>query len=152
MLDRATLCYPEIPKNASISEDDVDSNNYKHRNKMILGIGTDIVHISRIQDLLTKFGDKFISRILSPNEISAYNSGGKKISFLAKRFAAKEAVSKALGTGIGTDIEFKDIVISNNEAGGPIVTIDRDIAVGKNILISIADEVDVAVAFAVVSR
>ena len=119
---------------------------------MIIGIGTDIVHISRIQDLLTKFGDKFTARILSPSEIATYNSGGKKISFLAKRFAAKEAVSKALGTGIGKDIEFKDIIISNNGSGGPIVTIDRDIAVGKNIFISIADEVDVAVAFAVVSR
>ena len=66
-------------------------------------------------------------------------------------FAAKEAISKAFGTGIGNEIEFKDIVISNNEAGCPMVTIDRDIAIGKNIFLSIADEIDVAVAFAVIS-
>ena len=119
---------------------------------MIIGIGTDIVRIDRIQSLVTKFGDKFISRILAPSEITRFNTGGKKISFLAKRFAAKEAISKAFGTGIGNEIEFKDIVISNNDAGCPIVTIDRDIAIGKTIYLSIADEVDVAVAFAVISK
>lgn len=118
---------------------------------MIIGIGADIVRISRIQNLLAKFGDKFILRILAPSEIAIYNTNGKKISFLAKRFAAKEAISKAFGTGIGEYLEFKDIIISNNEAGCPIAKIDRDIALGKNIFISITDEVDVAVAFAVVS-
>ena len=119
---------------------------------MILGIGTDIVRIDRIQSLINKFGDKFISRILAPSEIIKFNADGKKTSFLAKRFAAKESISKAFGTGIGNDIEFKDIVITNNAAGCPIVTIDRDIATGKNIFLSIADEIDVAVAFAVVSE
>lgn len=118
---------------------------------MIIGIGTDIVRIDRIENLVGKFGDKFISRILATSEIVKFNVGGRKISFLAKRFAAKEAISKAFGTGIGNEIEFKDIVISNNEAGCPIVTIDRDIAIGKNIFLSIADEIDVAVAFAVIS-
>lgn len=118
---------------------------------MIIGIGTDIVHIDRIEDLVAKFGDKFISRILSNDEITRFNATGKKISFLAKRFAAKEAISKAFGTGIGNAIEFTDIVIMNNEAGCPIVTIDRDIALGKKIFLSIADESDVAVAFAIIS-
>ena len=118
---------------------------------MIIGVGTDIVRIDRIENLVGKFGDKFISRILAQSEIIKFNAGGRKTSFLAKRFAAKEAISKAFGTGIGNEIEFKDIVISNNEAGCPIVTIDRDIAIGKNIFLSIADEIDVAVAFAVIS-
>ncbi len=118
---------------------------------MIIGIGTDIVRIDRIENLATKFGDKFISRILSKSEIAKFNATGKKTSFLAKRFAAKEAVSKAFGTGIGNEIGFTDIVISNNEAGCPIVTINKDIAIGKHIFISIADESDVAIAFAVIS-
>ena len=120
-------------------------------NSMIIGIGTDIVRIDRIENLVAKFGDKFISRILAKSEIAKFNATGKKVSFLAKRFAAKEAISKAFGTGIGNEIEFKDIVISNNESGCPIVTIDRDIAMGRNIFLSIADEIDVAVAFAVIS-
>jgi len=118
---------------------------------MITGIGTDIVRIDRIKNLVDKFGNKFISRILSASEITKFNASGKKISFIAKRFAAKEAISKAFGTGIGNEIEFKDIVISNNEAGCPIVTIDRDIAINKKIFLSIADEIDVAVAFAIIS-
>jgi len=117
---------------------------------MIIGIGTDIVRVGRIENLVVKFGDKFISRILAPSEIVNFNAKGRKISFLAKRFAAKEAISKAFGTGIGNEIEFKDIVISNNEAGCPIVTINKDIARGKNIFLSIADESDVAIAFAII--
>ena len=119
---------------------------------MITGIGTDVVRIDRIQNLLTKFGDKFVSRILSPSEIVKFNAIGRDVSFLAKRFAAKEAVSKAFGTGIGNEIEFKDIIITNNKAGCPIVNIARDIATGKNIFLSIADEVDVAIAFAVIEE
>lgn len=117
---------------------------------MIIGIGTDIVRLDRIERLLKKFGDKFISRILSPSEIIKLESSISKSHFLAKRFAAKEAIAKALGTGIGLHIAFKDIIISNNSLGAPIVSIHKDIAQGKNILLSIADEKDLAIAFAVV--
>lgn len=119
---------------------------------MIIGIGTDIVRIERIERLLLKFGDKFIFRILSSQEILKFNENANKTSFLAKRFAAKEAVAKALGTGFGVHLFFKDIIISNNDMGCPLVFVDRDIAQGKNILLSIADEMDVAIAFAVISQ
>lgn len=118
---------------------------------MIIGVGTDIVRIDRIECLLLKFGDKFISRILAPSEIIKFESANSGAHFLAKRFAAKEAIAKALGTGIGSHIAFKDIIISNDFLGAPIVSVDKDIIQGKNILLSIADEKDVAIAFAVVS-
>ena len=118
---------------------------------MITGIGTDIVRIDRIERLVKEFGDKFIDRILSPSERTRYDSSTNSASFLAKRFAAKEAVAKAFGTGIGPELEFKDIIISNDKSGRPIVTVSADIAMGKNILLSIADETDVAIAFAVVT-
>lgn len=118
---------------------------------MIIGIGTDIVYKNRIEYLTNKFGNKFISRILSQNEILQLKTKTHNYSFIAKRFAAKEAVAKAFGLGIGKELSFQDIEISNNEFGMPIVTIKRPIAHGKNIFLSISDEHDVAIAFAVIS-
>lgn len=121
---------------------------------MIIGVGTDIVRIERIAHVVSKFNEKFLTRILSNDEIIQYtnNPAEKQIPFLAKRFAAKEAIAKALGTGIGPYLTFKDIVIYNNHLGAPFVTINREIAYDKNIMLSIADEIDVAIAFAIVSQ
>ena len=122
---------------------------------MIFGIGTDIVDVERIRKLgsLEKFADK----ILSLNELEVFNSeiDEKKVTFLAKQFAAKEAVSKALGTGIGTDIRFNQIEILRNSDGKPylnhdgmITTIFNDLGITKT-HVSLSDEKKYVLAFVV---
>ena len=88
---------------------------------MIFGIGTDIVEVERIMNMNSL--DKFAKKILSFEELKGCNSliEEKKISFLAKQFAAKEAVSKALGTGIGESVKFNEIEILRNEYGKPYI-------------------------------
>lgn len=91
---------------------------------MIIGIGSDIIEISRIAEQLQKSGEKFQDKCFTSEEIEAsfrYSSENKKavISHFAKRFAAKEAFAKACGRGIGKNIGFKDIVITNDSFGKP---------------------------------
>ncbi|MRI34868.1 holo-ACP synthase [Endozoicomonas sp. OPT23] len=121
---------------------------------MIAGIGTDIVRIDRIQKALDRSGERFARRILTETEMQTFEQSGLKASWLAKRFAAKEAASKALGTGIGK-VSFQDLEVSNNEAGAPLMTFlgnagalqeERGISA---IHLSLSDEVDSAVAFVV---
>ena len=122
---------------------------------MIFGIGTDIVEVERIRklDSLEKFADK----ILSLNELEVFKSqiDEKKVTFLAKQFAAKEAVSKALGTGIGRDIRFNQIEILRNSDGKPylnhdgiITTIFNDLGITKT-HVSLSDEKKYALAFVI---
>jgi len=90
----------------------------------IVGLGNDIINITRIEKSIAKFGDKFINKLYTPKEIllaGKFGSKQKLYSFYAKRFAAKEALVKAIGTGFSKDISFKDIEILNNEQGKPIV-------------------------------
>lgn len=91
----------------------------------ILGIGTDIVNIERIQTLYEQHGERFSSRILTKEELSNKNhlKSDSYIRYLAKRFAAKEACAKALGTGIGEHASFHDIIISNSPSGVPTITL-----------------------------
>jgi holo-[acyl-carrier protein] synthase len=87
----------------------------------IFGIGTDIINIKRIEKSFKKYGNKFKNKIFSKNEI-AYCEGKKNpFPFYAKRFAAKEALSKALGTGIRKEIIFKNMEVSNNNLGKPFI-------------------------------
>ncbi len=79
-------------------------------------IGTDIIQISRIEKLLTKFGDTFKERFLHPEEIHIL----KKTESIAGFWAAKEAISKALECGIGAKLSFHDIIISKNKRGAPV--------------------------------
>ncbi len=122
---------------------------------MIFGIGTDIVDVERIRKLgsLEKFADK----ILSLNELEVFKSqiDEKKVTFLAKQFAAKEAVSKALGTGIGKDIRFNQIEILRNSYGKPylnhdgiITTILNDLGITKT-HVSLSDEKKYVLAFVI---
>ena len=122
---------------------------------MIFGIGTDIVEVERIRklDSLEKFADK----ILSLNELEVFKSqiDEKKVTFLAKQFAAKEAVSKALGTGIGKDIRFNQIEILRNSDGKPYLnhdgmntTIFNDLGITKT-HVSLSDENKYALAFVI---
>ena len=91
---------------------------------MILGHGVDIVNIDRIDDSIKKFGDVFIEKIFTESEIyqaQKYEIPKLKLSFFAKRFAAKESFAKALGSGIGDLINFKDINVVNNSDGKPVI-------------------------------
>lgn len=78
-------------------------------------IGTDIISIQRIEEALEKFGDRFKTRFLNPSEIAI----GDKAARIAGFWAAKEAVSKALGCGIGKELSFHDITLVKNEKGAP---------------------------------
>ena len=122
---------------------------------MTIAIGTDIIDIQRIADAVERQGDKFVQRILTQSEISEYQARGHSVSFLAKRFAAKEAIAKALGTGIGRGISFQHMIISNNAEGAPQVEL-RDMASeklkqlgGTHVLISLSDEKSYALAYVI---
>ena len=86
---------------------------------MIYGIGTDIVSIERVQEILKKNRDGFINRVLTEHERALFTNKADSAAFCAKRFAAKEAFSKALGTGIGRVVSFQDLTVRNNENGKP---------------------------------
>jgi len=88
---------------------------------MILGTGIDIIEVDRIQASYEKFGERFLNRILKPAEI-AYCLGHKRPApFLAARFAAKEAISKAFGTGIGKELGWQDMEVGRKPSGEPYV-------------------------------
>lgn len=89
---------------------------------MITGIGIDIVELKRIQDIVVR-QKRFAERILTSNEKQVFDklAGKRKIEFLAGRFAAKEAFSKAKGTGIGKELSFVDIEIASDEKGKPFI-------------------------------
>lgn len=87
---------------------------------MIRGIGTDIIEISRIASQMEKYGDKFLHKILTDPEIEYCARYKFSAPHVAGRFAAKEAIAKALGKGFGEEINFHDIEIVNDPAGKPI--------------------------------
>ena len=124
---------------------------------MIFGIGTDIVEIKRIETMTSL--DKFASKILSHNEKEFYDSltNQKQIVYISKQFAAKEAIAKAIGTGIRNDTHFKNIEILRDKNGAPIFNalnklekIISDLGITKT-HVSLADERDYAIAIAVLS-
>jgi holo-[acyl-carrier protein] synthase len=118
----------------------------------IVGIGTDIVEIARIRDQRERLGDKLAKRILTDAEFALYAASKIPERFLAKRFAAKEAAAKALGTGIGRGVSFQHIHIANDANGAPIVTFTLGAKArleqlkGRHGFITIADEQHYAVA------
>ena len=122
---------------------------------MIAGIGTDIVKVNRIQESLHRYGDKFARRILSETEMQSFLQSGKKSHFLAKRFAAKEAAAKAMGTGFRGGLSLRDIEVTNNDHGRPLLRfsgIAHSLLLQRNINrwhISLTDEIEYAVAFVV---
>ena len=88
---------------------------------MILGIGIDIIEVDRIRTSFERFGERFLKRILRPDEIGYCLSHKEPAPFLAARFAAKEAISKAFGTGIGAQLGWQDMEIGRKESGEPFV-------------------------------
>jgi len=90
---------------------------------MILGTGIDLIEVARIAASLEKFGDRLVNRILLPDELAYCRSHKNPAPFLAARFAAKEAVSKAFGTGIGAALGWQDIEVRRKESGAPFVVL-----------------------------
>lgn len=122
---------------------------------MIRGIGTDIVDIERIQAVLERQGERFVQRILTPAEQVEYQRRGAPVKFLANRFAGKEAVAKALGTGIADGVTFQQIEILPGERGAPEVQLSgRAAQIGQSdqLLLSLTDERRSVVAFAVLQQ
>ena len=90
---------------------------------MILGVGIDIIEVARIAASYEKFGERFLNRILLPDEIAYCQSYKQPAPFLAARFAAKEAISKAFGTGIGAQLGWQDMEIRRKDSGEPFVVL-----------------------------
>jgi holo-[acyl-carrier protein] synthase len=86
---------------------------------MILGLGSDLVDIRRIEKVLARHGDRFIQRIFTPVEVAKAERRATRIDTYAKRFAAKEACSKALGTGFRKGVFFRDMGVVNLPSGRP---------------------------------
>lgn len=95
---------------------------------MIIGIGCDLVDIRRIENMLIKYNESFINRIFAPQESSHSANKETKASFFAKRFAAKEALVKALGVGFRKGITWRDICLLNNELGKPYIKLQGEAA------------------------
>jgi holo-[acyl-carrier protein] synthase len=132
----------------------------------ILGIGTDICACQRIADIYHSFGSRFVQRLCHATEIESFYSQPSQqsqLAYLAKRFAAKEAFAKALGTGIGSQAFLKEIVSEKSHAGVP-----RLVLLGKthetalllaqekgftnyNVFLSLSDEKDYALAFVILA-
>lgn len=117
----------------------------------IVGMGTDIVDIRRIEQALSRSGDSFAKRLLAESEWQQFSTHKQPARFLAKRFAAKEAAAKALGTGIAAGVTFSDFIVTNNAAGKPELSLQgkaAELARAQNIKhqhISISDEKHYAV-------
>lgn len=119
---------------------------------MIHGIGCDIVKIARIARLLEKSGEKFLDRVYSEEELELAPVEPKLyVAYLAKRFAAKEAFAKALGTGIGQEIAFNKISVLNNEMGMPYLSVDARYSKYK-IHLTMSDEKTYAIAVVVLEK
>ena len=124
---------------------------------MIYGVGTDIVAIKRLQGMWDRHGEKALQRLLAPKEMADFAKASDQGRFLAKRFAAKEAFSKALGTGIRPPAVLSAIAVSHNELGKPILDFCGQLAEliknqGLTAHLSISDEADYAIAYVILER
>lgn len=124
---------------------------------MIIGVGTDIVAVSRIKRLMDEHPQRFIERILSRYEQTAFNGCQNKSAYLAKRFATKEAFGKAMGTGIGDGMAFNEIETQHDDSGQPKLVLHGQalfLANAKGVAgvhLSVSDETDYATAFVILS-
>jgi holo-[acyl-carrier protein] synthase len=125
---------------------------------MIFGIGTDIVQLARIEQVHGKFGERFVERLLLPAELAAFQGQKQPLRFLAMRFAAKEAIVKAMGTGFAHGMWIRDTGVVSNAWGKPeIVWSQRgrrlcdELGIGEG-HVTLTDEAGLAVAVAVLMR
>lgn len=127
---------------------------------MIHGIGTDIVQVARIAASSERAGDRFAEKVLGPDEMIVYRERSGKVAsrglrYLALRFAAKEAFSKALGTGMRPPMTWHGLQVLNDELGKPMAVANGELqayldAHGLRTQISLSDETDYAVAFVII--
>ncbi|MBY5969436.1 holo-ACP synthase [Halomonas denitrificans] len=123
---------------------------------MILGIGTDIARIERFEAAVARHGPRFAQRILGPKELLRYAHAPRPSAFLAKRFAAKEAWVKALGTGLRQGMRWTEIEVVNDALGRPHIALSGEAlrlageAGMSRCHLSLSDESDVVVAFVVI--
>lgn len=89
---------------------------------MIVGMGTDIVELARIEATIARLGDAFAKRILDEHELVIYQESKRSLQYLAKRFAIKEAAAKALGTGVGRGVSWQHMHTSSTEFGAPCLS------------------------------
>jgi holo-[acyl-carrier protein] synthase len=125
---------------------------------VIFGVGTDLVEISRMQETYDRFGERFVERLLMPEERALFQSSKRPVRFLAMHFAGKEATVKAMGTGFRHGVWIRDVGIINNAWGRPLVIfserakgICRDLGIGEA-HVSLTDEAGLVVAFAVATK
>lgn len=122
---------------------------------MILGIGTDLTDVRRIERALGRFGERFARRVLAEEEYRQYCRHVKPASYIAKRFAAKEAFSKAMGTGIGVFVNWHDVSVANEPSGRPYLKFSASLAALlaqrgiRRAHLSLADEIELACAFVI---
>ena len=125
---------------------------------MIHGVGTDIVAYARIVDMYARHGERFAQRILSSAELSEYSLVSDPARLLAKRFAAKEAFSKAVGSGLRHPVSLRRISVTHDAAGKPVLRFDEVLNDHLSALgidgchLSLSDERDMVVAFVVLEK
>lgn len=124
---------------------------------MIHGIGTDIVQVARMRGSLERYGDRFAARILAASERDAFSASRDRARFLAKRFAAKEAFGKALGTGVAAPATLHAVAVEHDELGKPLFHFGKPLEDflrerGLNAHLSLTDEADYVVAFALIEK
>ena len=125
---------------------------------MIFGIGTDVVQQERVRQVHEKFGDRFVERLLLPAELAAFHRYKRPVRFLAMRFAAKEAIVKAMGTGFAHGMWIRDSGVVSNAWGKPeIIWSERgrhmceQLGIGEG-HVTLTDEAGLIVAVAVLMR
>jgi holo-[acyl-carrier protein] synthase len=125
---------------------------------VIFGVGADIIEISRMQETYDRFGERFVERLLMPEERALFENSKRPVRFLAMHFAGKEATVKAMGTGFGHGVWIRDVGIINNAWGRPLVIFSerakgvcRDLGIGEA-HVSLTDDAGLVVAFAVAMR
>ena len=124
---------------------------------MIHGIGTDIVAVKRMHAMWERHGNKALEKLLAPEEIGEFTGTADKGRFLAKRFAAKEALGKALGTGIRPPAVLPSIAVAHDELGKPMLVFHGQLAemIQNQRLtahLSLSDEAEYAIAFVILER
>ncbi len=125
---------------------------------MIAGIGTDIVAVARIEAAMARHGALFAHKILSASELLEFSTTTQPARFLAKRFAAKEAFSKATGQGLRHPVSMRNLTVSHDDLGKPLFLFDAELKQRLDELnisqhhLSISDERDTAVAFVILER
>jgi holo-[acyl-carrier protein] synthase len=122
---------------------------------VIHGIGSDIVEYSRIESMWARYGVRFAERVLSGDELASFNSDRHAARFLAKRFAAKEAFSKAVGSGLRDPVSLRRISVTHDSLGKPVLQFDETLRNHLSQLgisghhLSISDERSTIIAFVV---